>query len=43
MQKNSNISTKWHYYLVCAQPDMPKVPKIGSLHIFVISLEKHGK
>ena len=26
----------------CAQPGMAKVPKIGSLHIFAISLEKHG-
>ena len=26
----------------CVQPGMPKVPKIKSLHILVISLEKHG-
>ena len=26
----------------CVQPGMPEVPKIKSLHILVISLEKHG-
>ena len=29
-------------YFGCAQPGMPKAPKIGRLHIFAISLEKHG-
>ena len=27
----------------CVQPGMPKVPKIRSLYIFVISSEKHGE
>ena len=33
----SKFSTSWCYHLECAYPDMPKVPKIRSLHIFAIS------
>ena len=28
-------------FIILEVPDMPKVPKIGSLHINAISLEKH--
>ena len=41
-RENSKFSTSWCYYFGCAYPDMPKVPKIRSLHIYAISLEKQG-
>ena len=38
----AKLSTSWFYHFRCEQPDMSKVPQIRSLHIFAISLEKHG-
>ena len=40
--ETSKFSTSWYYYFGCLYPDMPKVPKIRSLHIYAISPEKHG-
>ena len=36
----SKFSTSWYYHLECAYADIPKVPKIRSLHNFAISPEK---
>ena len=41
-RENSKLSTSWSYHFGCAYQDMPKVPKIRSLHIYAISPEKHG-
>ena len=38
----AKLSTSWFYHFRCEQPGMSKVPQIRSLHIFAISLEKHG-
>ena len=41
-RENSKFSKNWYYHFGCAYLDMPKVPKIRSLHIYAISSEKHG-
>ena len=40
MQRNSKILIRVNF-IILEVPDMPKVPKIGSLHINALSLEKH--
>ena len=40
-RQTSKFSTSWYYHFGCAYPDMPKVRKIRSLHIYAISPEKH--
>ena len=42
MERNSKIFYKLMLSYGCAQPGMPKVPKIGNLLIFAISLERNG-
>ena len=39
----ASYGPSWYYHFGCVKPDMPKVPKIGSLHIFAIPLGKHGR
>ena len=41
-RETSKLSSSWHYHFGCVYPDMPKVPKIRSMHIYAISPEKHG-
>ena len=36
----SKFSTSWYYHFGCAYPDMLKVPKIRSLHIFALSAQE---
>ena len=38
----SKCPTSWCYLFGCSYSDMPKVPKISSLHVYAISPEKHG-
>ena len=42
MQRNFKIFYKLILPFGFAYPDMPKVPKIRSLHVYAISPEKHG-
>ena len=42
-RQTTKFFTSCYHHFGCAQTGMPKLPKIGNLRIFAISLEKHWR